>query len=75
MDDYQREEKKTVTVSYSLPNGTPWAELTKLFAVTRNDLMKGRKPDAPLYDNEITVSGDGERVYLTYTKEERHGAP
>jgi hypothetical protein len=69
MDDYERTERTTTTVSYSLPNGTPWAEMCKLFAMTRNELMKTKKPGAELYDDEIRVHGDGERVYLVFKKD------
>ncbi len=66
MDNYERKEETTTTVSYSLPNGTPWVELGKLFALVRNELMGAKSPGASLYDSEIRVHGDGERGFISY---------
>lgn len=70
MDDYDRVETTTVTVAYSMANGAPWAELGKLFNLARNELMEGKKPGADLYDDEIRVVGDGERINLLFKKRE-----
>jgi hypothetical protein len=70
MDSYDRLETTTVTVAYSMDNGAPWAELCKLFNLARNELMEGKKPGADLYDNEIRVFGDGERINLLFKKRE-----
>lgn len=70
MDDYDRTETTTVTVAYSMGNGAPWAELCKLFNLARNELMEGKKPGADLYDNEIRVFGDDERINLVFKKRE-----
>lgn len=70
MQDYDREETVTTTVSYSMENGAPWAEVSKLFALARNELMEDRKPGAELYDSDVRVVGDGERIRIVFKKSE-----
>lgn len=70
MQDYDRQETVTTTVSYSMENGAPWAEMSKLFALARNELMEKKKPGADLYDSDIRVYGDGERISIVFKKGE-----
>jgi len=70
MQSYDREETMTTTVSYSMDNGAPFAELSKLFGLARNELMEGRKPGAELFDSDIRVFGDGERLQIVFKKRE-----
>ncbi len=70
MQDYDRQETVTTTVSYSMENGVPWAELSKLFNFARNELMESRKSGAELFDSDIRVFGDGERIQVVFKKRE-----
>lgn len=70
MQSYDRQETVTTTVSYSMDNGAPFAELSKLFGLARNELMEGRKPGSELYDSDIRVFGDGEHIQLVFKKGE-----
>jgi hypothetical protein len=70
MQNYDRQETVTTTVSYSMENGVPWAELGKLFTLARNELMEKKKPGSDLFDSDIRVFGDGERINIVFKKGE-----
>lgn len=70
MQDYDRQETVTTTVSYSMKNGAPWAELSKLFALARNEFMEQKPPGSDLFDSDIRVFGDGECIQIVFKKSE-----
>lgn len=73
MQSYEREERTVTTVSFSMENGAPWSEFAKLFGIARNELMSTKDKGASLYDDEIRVYGDGERVSIVFKKDAEVG--
>lgn len=64
----ERRTKETIRHEYLIPNGAPWSELGKAYAMAKRDIEDAGKD--PSYDDAAFISSDDEHTII-YWEEQR----
>jgi hypothetical protein len=65
MADYTRREEVKRTIVYSLPNPTNWAEVSKVFAVIKQEMTE----HAARYDDTVVVTHADDWIEVRFDAE------
>ena len=69
MSNVSTRTTKTIRHEYLIPNGSPWAELGKAYAMAKRDLEDAGHD--PSYDDAAIITSDDESIII-YWEESSH---